>query len=107
MSRVICLPQQMLPRDLERGAAYYSMYTASQRQDVGSVGTGLLDDLELKGIYPSLPAWDFATFALAVGASSVPTAQTDGHASLNWRWPYRILSPSAHVSETLKRCFVF
>lgn len=77
MSRVICSPQQMLPRDLERGAVYYSMYTASQRQDVGSVGTGLLDDLELKGIYPSLPAWDFATFALAVGASDLAVQRSN------------------------------
>lgn len=71
MSRVICVPQQMLPLQLERGAVYYSMYTHSQRQDVGSVGTGLLDDLELKGVYPSIAAWDFATFALAVGASDL------------------------------------
>lgn len=77
MSRVICLPQQMLPRNLECGTVYYSMYTASQRQDVGSVGTGLLDDLELKGIYPSLSAWDFATFALAVGASDLAVQRSN------------------------------
>lgn len=78
MSRVICLPQQMLPRQLERGAVYYSMYTSSQRQDVGSVGTGLLEDLELKGVYPSLPAWDFATFALAVGAADLAVQRSGG-----------------------------
>jgi hypothetical protein len=71
MNRVICVPQQALPAQLERGAVYYSMYTHSQRQDVGSVATGLLDDLELKGVYPSLAAWDFATFALSVGAADL------------------------------------
>lgn len=69
MSRVVCVPQQMLPRQLARDAAYYSMYTPSQRQDVGSVATGLLDDLELKGVYPSVATWDFATFSMAVGAA--------------------------------------
>lgn len=71
MSRVICVPQQVLPTQLERGAVYYSMYTHSQRQDVGSVATGLLDDLEFKGVYPSLAAWDFVTFALSVGAADL------------------------------------
>ena len=71
MTRVVCVPQQMLPRQLESDAVYYSMYTPSQRQNVGSVGTGLLDDLELKGVYPSLPAWDFATFSLAVSAADL------------------------------------
>lgn len=71
MTRVICIPQQMLPRQLERGTVYYSMYTPSQRHDAGSVATGLLDDLELKGVYPSVAAWDFATFAMAVGASDL------------------------------------
>ncbi len=77
MSRVICLPQQMLPHDLERDAMYYSMYTASQRQDVGSIATGLLEDLELKGIFPSLPAWDFATFALAVNAADLAVQRSN------------------------------
>lgn len=71
MSRVVCVPQQMLPQHLERGAVYYSMYAASGHPDVGSVATGLLDDLELKGVYPSLAAWDFATFALSVGAADL------------------------------------
>jgi Queuosine biosynthesis protein QueC len=71
MSHVICVPQTMIPFELENGAVYYSMFTHSQREDVGSVGTGLLDDLELKGVYPSIAAWDFATFALAVGASDL------------------------------------
>lgn len=71
MSRVICIPRQMLPTQLEHDAVYYSMYSHSQRQEVGSVATGLLDDLELKGVYPSLAAWDFATFALSVGAADL------------------------------------
>jgi len=71
MSRVICLPQQMIPRQLERRAVYYSMYSPSQRQDVGSVATGLLEDLEFKGVNASSTAWDFATFALAVGAADL------------------------------------
>jgi hypothetical protein len=71
MSHVVCVPQQMLPQQLERDAVYYSMYTATGRPGVGTVATGLLDDLEIKGVYPSLAAWDFATFALSVGAADL------------------------------------
>lgn len=82
MNRVICVPQQALPARLEHGAVYYSMYTHSQRQDVGSVATGLLDDLELKGVYPSLAAWDFATFALSVAAADLAVQR--GNSADGW-----------------------
>jgi 7-cyano-7-deazaguanine synthase in queuosine biosynthesis len=55
------------------------MYTHSDRSgQIGSIASRLLDDLEFMGVFPSRAAWDFASFALAVGAAdlAVPRAQS-------------------------------
>lgn len=71
MSRVICVPPALLPRRRRRADTYLSLYSATEHDDVGSIATGMLDVLRFKGCNPSIPAWDFLTFALAVGAADL------------------------------------
>lgn len=71
MSRVICVPPALLPRRRRRADIYLSLYSATEHDDVGSIATGMLDVLRFKGCNPSIPAWDFLTFALAVGAADL------------------------------------
>lgn len=71
MNRVICLPKNKIPSTLQNNAIYYSMFSPSELKGVGSIATGLLDDPVLKKANPSLAAWDFMTFALAVNAADL------------------------------------
>jgi len=69
MTRIVCTSPDLLPENLEPGTEYITVYRSSGRQNVGTVGTGILRDLERAGFNPSVQAWDFTTFALAVSAS--------------------------------------
>lgn len=76
MSKVVCTPPGLVPEHLSEGVEYFAMFKSSGRQDVSTVGTGVLQDVEKAGICPDVRTWDFATFALAVSAAdlAVPRA---------------------------------
>lgn len=76
MSKVVCIPPNLIPEHLPEGIEYFAMYKSSGRQEVSTVGTGILRDVEMAGICPDVRTWDFATFALAVSAAdlAVPRA---------------------------------
>ena len=69
MTKVVCTSPTQLPDDLEPSTEYITVYRASGRQTVGTVGTGLLRDVERNGLNPSAHVWDFTTFALSVSAA--------------------------------------
>ena len=71
MSRVVCVPPDLLPADLDRSIDYFAVFRSSGRGEVSRVGTGLIDDVVRAGFSPSTRAWDFATFALAVSAADL------------------------------------
>lgn len=75
MNKVICAPPDVLPEDLVKGADYFTTYTSSGRQEVSTVGTGILRDIERAGIGPDVRTWDFTTFALAVSAADLAVAR--------------------------------
>jgi len=69
MTKVVCTPPALLPAALVSDVEYFSMFKSAGRQEVSTVGTGLLDDVEKSGIEPDIRSWDFTTFALAVSAA--------------------------------------
>lgn len=71
MTKVICTPPSLLPSALASDVEYFSMFKSAGRQEVSTVGTGLLDDVENSGINPDIRSWDFTTFALAVSAADL------------------------------------
>jgi len=76
MSKVVCTPPHLIPEHLADGVEYFAMFKSSGRQEVSTVGTGILRDVEMSGLGPDLRTWDFATFVLAVSAAdlAVPRA---------------------------------
>lgn len=76
MSKVVCTTPELVPEHLSNGVEYFTMFKSSGRQEVSTVGTGILREVEMAGICPDLRTWDFATFSLAVSAAdlAVPRA---------------------------------
>lgn len=75
MNKVVCTPPELIPEHLVEGVEYFSMYKSAGRQEVSTVGTGILRDVELAGLCPDVRTWDFATFALAVSAADLSVAR--------------------------------
>jgi hypothetical protein len=71
MTKVVCTPPDLIPGALLGDVEYFSMFKSAGRQAVGTVGTGLLDDVERSGVNPDIRPWDFTTFALAVSAADL------------------------------------
>lgn len=71
MNRVICYPKRMLPKKIADDAVYFSIFENSGRQEICTVGTGLLRDIEYLDLVPSQQSWDFMVFALAVSAADL------------------------------------
>jgi hypothetical protein len=71
MTKVICTPPSLLPSALASDVEYFSMFKSAGRQEVSTVGTGLLEDVVKSGINPDIRSWDFTTFALAVSAADL------------------------------------
>ena len=69
MSKVVCTSPELLPQTLTPSVDYFTVYRASSVPTVSTVGTGLLRDMDLDGLSPSIASWDFLTFALAVSAA--------------------------------------
>lgn len=69
MSKVVCTSPELLPQTLTPSVDYFTVYRASAVPTVSTVGTGLLRDMDLDGLSPSIASWDFLTFALAVSAA--------------------------------------
>jgi 7-cyano-7-deazaguanine synthase in queuosine biosynthesis len=78
MSKVVCTTPELVPEHLSNGVEYFTMFKSSGRQEVSTVGTGILREVEMAGICPDLRTWDFATFSLAVSAAdlAVPRASS-------------------------------
>lgn len=71
MTKVVCVPPNLLPGELASDVDYFAMFKSSGRHEVSTVGTGLLDDVKRSGINPDIRSWDFTTFALAVSAADL------------------------------------
>ncbi len=69
MRKVVCVSPELLPQPLAAAVDYFTVYRASAVPTVSTVGTGLLRDMDLDGLSPSIASWDFLTFALAVSAA--------------------------------------
>ncbi|WP_312840863.1 Qat anti-phage system QueC-like protein QatC [Delftia tsuruhatensis] len=69
MRKVVCVSPELLPQPLVPTVDYFTVYRASAVPKVSTVGTGLLRDMDLDGLSPSIASWDFLTFALAVSAA--------------------------------------
>lgn len=68
--KVVCLPGVMLPKDLDPGVEYFSIYsTVRDCQTVGYVAAGFMSDVRDAGICPDVNTWDFVSFSLAVSAA--------------------------------------
>lgn len=77
MSTVICTHKDLLPDALLPGVDYFSMYR-HERDDVSTVGTGLLREIGRARMSPGTRAWDFLTLALAVNAADLAVARVHG-----------------------------
>lgn len=77
MRKIICLPENLIPQQLEEDTKYFSMYSYSSRGDVGSFGSTLIKDIEKVGLRPSEKVWDFNTIALAVAAADNSLTRKD------------------------------
>ncbi len=69
MRKIICLPENLIPQQLEEDTKYFSMYTNPRRINVGCFGTTLIKDIRRDGLRPSEKVWDFNTIALAVAVA--------------------------------------
>ncbi len=69
MKKVICCPQERLPKRLDREALYLSMFSSSGRYGVGHAALELPTAIRRDNLAPSVQAWDFAVIASAVAAT--------------------------------------
>ncbi len=77
MKKVICCPQERLPKRLSRGTLYLSMFSSSGRDGVGHVALELPTAIRRDKLAPSVQAWDFAVFASAVAATDKAILRSD------------------------------
>lgn len=69
MRKIVCLPENLIPRQLEEDTKYFSMYSNLRRDNVGYLGSTLIRDIQREGLRPSEKVWDFNSIALAVAAA--------------------------------------
>jgi hypothetical protein len=82
MTKVVCVPSNLLPGSLAGDVDYFAMFKSSGRQDVSTAGTGLLYDVKCSGINADTGSWDFTTFALAVSAADLAVSR--GQSADGW-----------------------
>ena len=69
MSQTVCAPKDRMPATRVLGVEYFSMYGHDGFEDVSTVGSTLLEDIQDAGMGPSAAAWDFLSLALAANAA--------------------------------------
>ncbi len=69
MSQTVCGPKDRIPASRLPGVEYFSMYGHDGFEDVSTVGSRLLEDIQDAGMSPRAAAWDFLSLALAVNAA--------------------------------------
>lgn len=76
MNRIVCMPGEMLPDELDTETTYFSLYSRlKNREEVGSVAASLKIKVKRAGIQVDENAWDFVSFALAVAAADKAIAR--------------------------------
>jgi len=81
MKRVICCPEERLPKCLDPEALYLSMFSSAGSEKIGHVALDLPNAIRRDKFTPSIQAWDFAMIALAVAATDkafLRSASADG-----------------------------
>lgn len=69
MNRVICCPEDSLPKHLDPDVLYFSMFSSTGRKGIGHVARDLRTRVRRDKLAPSVQAWDFAIIAAAVVAA--------------------------------------
>lgn len=69
MKKVICCPQERLPKRLDSEVFYLTMFSSSGRNGIGHVALDLPTAIRRAKLAPSVQAWDFAVIASAVAAT--------------------------------------
>ena len=69
MKKVICCPQERLPKRLDSEALYLTMFSPSGHSGIGHVALELPTAIRRSKLAPSVQAWDFAVIASAVAAT--------------------------------------
>ena len=69
MKKVICCPQESLPKRLDPEALYLTMFSSPGRDGIGHVALDLPTAIRRAKLAPSVQVWDFAAIASAVAAT--------------------------------------
>lgn len=69
MKKVICCPQERMPKRPDSEALYLVMFSSPGREGIGHVALELPTAVRRAKLAPSVQAWDFATIASAVAAT--------------------------------------
>jgi hypothetical protein len=77
MKKVICCPQERLPKQLDTETLYLSMFSSSGRDGVGHTALELPTAIRRDKLAPSVQAWDFAVIASAVAATDKALLRND------------------------------
>jgi len=77
MKKVICCPQERLPKRLDPEALYLSMFSSAGRDEIGHVALELPTAIRRAKLAPSIQAWDFAAIASAVAATDKAILRSD------------------------------
>lgn len=82
MSKVVCTHKDLIPEVIQPDIDYFSVYRTDGREGVSKVGTGLIREVLRSGLSPSVNAWDFLTFSLAVNAADLAVRRA--HSADGW-----------------------
>lgn len=77
MKKVICCPQERVPKCLDSEALYLTMFSSSKRDEIGHVALELPTAIRRAKLAPSVQAWDFAVIASAVAATDKAILRSD------------------------------
>jgi len=77
MRKVVCLPENLIPQQLEADIKYFSIYSNPRKENIGCFGSTLIKDIQRAGICPSEKVWDFVTIALSVAAADNSLTRRD------------------------------
>ena len=69
MRKIVCAPENLIPKKFEEDTKYFSTYSNPRRENVGYFGSTFRTDVQSAGLRPPENVWDFNTIALSVAAA--------------------------------------
>ena len=109
--KVICAPQNKIPRNLADNIEYFSLYSNPGRPNVNFIANGWKKQLEKIDISPTILVWDFVTITLSIAAADLVCVRKESADGWTRKIELKVFlcdpSPWIAQKEVLEKAFRF